>query len=233
MKIFFLKTIAFPVVAVFLFTALFGTYGQCSAESVTSPEKGAEQGFIELLPANADGLYSKHGWNHFGEGYFALDRQTGVLTAHSENGSGLLWYSARQFRDFVLELEYRVDNKDTNSGIFLRIPEMVTTNTYIYNSFEIQIFDNDRAGMKHFTGAIYDANPPTKRASRDPGQWNHFRITCRGLHITVELNGELVNDWKIKLSGKVETHWPKGYIGLQNYNGPLKVEFRKIRIKEL
>jgi hypothetical protein len=144
----------------------------------------------------------------------------------------LLWYSARQFQDFVLELEYLLDDHETNSGIFLRIPEMVINHDYIQSSFEVQIFDNDRAGMTHYTGAIYDANPPSKRASLGPGQWNQLRITCRGSWIAVELNGEVVNNWRLKPAGKVETHWPKGYIGLQNHDATSSVHFRNIRIRE-
>ena len=196
-------------------------------------ESSAGEGWLDLLGGNTEGSPSKHGWNHFGEGYFALDRNTGVLTAHSKDGSGLLWYSARRFQDFVLELEYRIEDLETNSGIFFRIPEPVVNHDYINNSFEIQIFDNDRAGMTHYTGAVYDANPPSKRASRNPGEWNHIKITCRGLRVTVELNGETVNDWELEPKGKVRTHWPKGYLGLQNHHGRSKISFRKIRIREL
>ncbi|MEA2064400.1 MAG: DUF1080 domain-containing protein [Gemmatimonadota bacterium] len=195
-------------------------------------ESPAGDGYIDLLSKH-EGKYNKHGWNHFGEGHFTIDHETGVLSAHSPEGSGLIWYSAAMFQDFVLELDFMVDDNQTNSGIFLRIPYMVENHDYIHDSFEIQIFDNERAGMTHYTGAIYDASPPLKKASRSPGQWNHFKITCQGQRMVVELNGELVNDWTTRPTGKIKTHWPKGYIGLQNHRGPSDVHFRNIRVKEL
>ena len=70
-----------------------------------------KQGFERILIEN-DGVYSKHGWNHYGPGYFDLNRQTGVLTSYG--GMGLFWYSLRKYKDFVLELEYKCSQPKTN-----------------------------------------------------------------------------------------------------------------------
>ena len=205
-----------------------------------------EQGYIDLLTKNDAGKYSKHGWNHYGPGCFSLDRDTGVLTSH--NGMGVFWYSVKKFGDFVLELDFMCDAKETNSGIFLRMPNMPASNDYIFECFEIQIYDADLdkadhvmhegaakmdPTMIHTTGAVYDAEAPKKKTSLGPGKWNHYKITCQGLRYMVELNGELVNDWMAEPRGKVATHWPKGYIGLQNHDATSSVHFRNIRIKEL
>jgi len=169
-----------------------------------------------------------------------------VLTSH--NGMGLFWYSAKKFGDFVLELDFMCDAKETNSGIFVRIPNMPASNDYIFECFEIQIYDaaldkkehvmHEGAAqmdptMLHTTGAVYDAEPPKKKTSLGPGKWNHYKITCQGLRYLVEINGEVVNDWMAEPRGKVETHWPKGYIGLQNHDATSSVHFHNIRIKEL
>ena len=205
-----------------------------------------DEGYIELLSKNDQGLYSKHGWNHYGPGYFTLDRKTGVLSAH--DGMGLFWYSAKQFGDFVLELDYMCDVKENNSGIFVRIPNMPTSNDYIFECFEIQIYDAAMDNIEHkmhegaakvdpsllhATGAVYDAEPPKKMASFGPGKWNHYKITCKGLRYTIELNGVQVNDWMAEPRGKVKSHWPKGYIGLQNHDATASIHFRDIKVKEL
>ncbi|MEA2064401.1 MAG: DUF1080 domain-containing protein [Gemmatimonadota bacterium] len=220
----------------------------CMALGFTAATVRAQEsdGYLDLLSKNDKGLYSKHGWNHYGPGSFTLDRKSGVLTSH--NGMGLFWYSARQFKDFVLELDFMCDAKETNSGIFFRIPNMPASNDYIFECFEIQIYDADlhkkdhvmHAGaakmdpsMLHTTGAVYDAKAPDKKASLGPGKWNHYKITCKGLNVVVELNGEKVNDWMLKPMGKVATCWPKGYIGLQNHDATSSVHFRNLRIKEL
>ena len=33
-----------------------------------------------------NGKYTKHGWNHYGPGYFTLDSETGVLKSHGGMG---------------------------------------------------------------------------------------------------------------------------------------------------
>jgi len=192
------------------------------------------QGYEELLKLDRGrGRYSKHGWNHYGPGYFELDEDTGILK--SFGGMGLFWYSARKFKDFVLELDYRCSQHDTNSGIFLRVPEMPINNDYIYHSFEIQIGDHFKG--THMTGAVYDAEPPKqdliKKAIKPTGEWNHYKITFKGDRIIVELNGIEVVNWKAEPRGKVKDFAREGYIGLQNHDSRSPVYFKNIFIKEL
>ncbi len=183
----------------------------------------------QQLLGRSDGRYEKHGWNHYGPGHFELDPKTGVLK--SQGGMGLLWYSARKYRDFVLELDFKCSRKDTNSGVFLRVPAVPASDDYIYHSLEIQIFDAGE-GI-HATGAAYDAEAPKLTASRPAGEWNHYKITFQGKHLTVELNGRLVLDWQAVPRGKVADIAAEGYVGLQNHDSLSPVYFRDIFIKEL
>ncbi len=186
------------------------------------------EGFEQLL-SRRNGYYEKHGWNHYGPGHFELDRRTGILK--SQGGMGLLWYSRKKYKDFILDLEFKCSQKNTNSGIFLRIPEVPTSDDYIYHSFEIQIYDAGE-GI-HRTGAVYDAQAPNREASRPTGEWNHFRIAFIGDRLTVELNGQMVVDWKAEPRGKVRDFAREGYIGLQNHDSLSPVYFRNIYIKEI
>lgn len=186
------------------------------------------QDYEEILGRPA-GKYGKSGWNHYGPGYFTLDERAGVL--QSQGGMGLLWYSVRKYKDFVLELDYRCSRKDTNSGVFLRVPDLPASNDYIYHSFEIQISDAEE-GI-HKTGAVYDAEPPTADAARPTGEWNHFKITFQGSRIQVELNGKAVLDWQVQPRGKVKDFAAEGYVGLQNHDSISPVSFKNVYIKEL
>jgi len=183
----------------------------------------------EEILGRSDGRYSMHGWNHYGPGYFELDERTGVLK--SQGGMGLLWYSVRKFKDFVLELDFKCFQKETNSGVFLRIPAVPASNDYINHSFEIQI--SEAGEGIHRTGAVYDAEAPKAAASRSIGEWNHFKITFQGSRIQVELNGQAVLDWNAEPRGKVKDFAPEGYIGLQNHDSIAPVFFKNICIKEL
>ena len=145
---------------------------------------------------------------------------------------GLLWYSAQAYEDFVLDLEFKCHSGNTNSGVFYRIPDVVTNNDYINKSFEIQINDSDVL-TKHTMGAVYDAEPAKLHASNSTGDWNHYKITVIKDEITVELNGKEVNKWKMEPRGKIKEFSLKGYIGLQNHDSHAKISFRNIFLKEL
>ena len=67
-------------------------------------EEELAEGFVPLIGEWENGGFNKHGWNHYGPGWFTLDHETGVLTSHG--GMGLLWYSAQMFGDFTLRLEF-------------------------------------------------------------------------------------------------------------------------------
>lgn len=186
------------------------------------------EGYEEILKRTG-GRYSKQGWNHYGPGHFTLDEKSGVLKGHG--GMGLFWYGAEKYRDFILELDYRCEDEFTNSGIFLRVPEVPASDDYIYHSFEVQI--NDAGEGVHKTGAVYDAEAPVADAAKPAGEWNHIRITFQGRLIRVELNGVLVVDWKAEPRGKVKDFASEGYIGLQNHDSRSPVYFRNIFVKKL
>jgi len=197
-------------------------------ERSEAQEVNLPDGYQQLLDSS-NGRFHKGGWNHYGPGYFELDPTTGILTSHG--GMGLFWYSVKEFGDFVLELDFRCADENTNSGVFLRVPGVPTSDDYIYHSFEIQI--SDAGEGIHQTGAAYDAEAPTHLASNPPGEWNHFKITFVGSRLQVELNGELVLNWEAEPRGKVEDFSLRGYVGLQNHGDLSPVSFRNIYLKEL
>jgi hypothetical protein len=207
---------------------LVGGYSNSEGQDTALAAAGMQSEREQILQSR-NGRYSKHGWNHYGPGYFELDPETGVLTSHG--GMGLLWYTVKPYGDFVLELEYKCADEHTNSGVFLRVPDVPTSNDYIYHSFEVQIYDAGE-GIHH-TAGVYDAEAPSESASNQPGEWNQFRITFRGNRIAVELNGKQVTDWLAEPRGKVEDFAQRGYIGLQNHDDRSPVYFRNIYVTEL
>ena len=184
-------------------------------------------GWTQIL-GRSGGRYEKHGWNHYGPGYFECDPRTGVLKG--QGGMGLLWYG-RKLKDFVLECEFKCSTESTNSGIFLRVPEVPVSDEYIYHAIEIQI--DDRSTGVHHTGAAYDIEAPKVLASRPTGEWNHIRIEFKGKHLTVVLNGQVVLDGEAHPGGKVRDLAPEGYIGLQNHDSQSPPFFRNVFLKVL
>ena len=193
-------------------------------------EEELADGFVPLIGEWENGGFNKHGWNHYGPGWFTLDHETGILASHG--GMGLLWYSAEMLGDFVLRLEFNPSVPDSNSGIFLRVPEMVTSDEYIYHSFEIQIHATAPEAI-HRTGAVYDAEAPSEDRAKAPGEWNDMEISFMGDRITVSLNGARVTDWVAEPRGKIQDFASRGYVGLQNHDWETSVYFRNIRVKKL
>ena len=167
------------------------------------------------------------GWRQAGPGGFRIDNRMLV----TEGGMGLLWYSARQFENFELRVDWKVKRKSDNSGVFVRFPPPTVANEpggdpqiAIDEGYEIQI-DAEGAPdgeMFHKTGAIYGLQPPTKLASRQPGEWNTFLIRVEGYIYNVTLNGEPV------ITNFKGNRLIRGHIGLQNHSLKDRVFFRNI-----
>lgn len=179
---------------------------------------GSAEGWITLF----DGT-SLDGWRMAGPGNFTLETDGSML---SRGGMGLFYYEKRMFRDFVLELEWKVDNRNTaNSGIFLRFPAKTNDPWYaVNNGYEIQIDDTD--DPSRYTGSVYGFQAPVKLASRPVGEWNQYRIQVTGQRYEVWLNGEKVNDF-------FGNRGREGYIGVQNHDAGSRVWFRNIRVQPL
>jgi glucose/arabinose dehydrogenase len=162
------------------------------------------------------------GWTQVGPGRFVVQSDGSIV---GEGGMGLLYYTPRTFRDFVLELEYRAESPGANSGIFVRFPERPKTpQDAVTGGYEIQI--DDTGDATHTTGSIYDVAAPTRMAAKPAGQWNHYRIEVAGQRYQVFLNGEKVNDF-------FGDRGREGYIGLQNHDVDSRVHFRNVRVTPL
>ena len=164
---------------------------------------------------------STAGWTMTGPGGFSV--QDGALV--SDGGMGLLWYERRRFRNFELEVDWKVARRCDNSGIFVRFPGRPRTPAdAVRSGYEIQIDDCDPNGPKYRTGSIYAAAPAARLASRPVGQWNRYLIRVVGQHYTVLLNGTRVTDFD-GARGMI------GYVGLQNHDAESHVSFRRVRVR--
>lgn len=176
-----------------------------------------QPGFVDLY--NGKDLT---GWEMTGPGSFVREEDGSLRT---EGGMGLLWYKERKFKDFVLELDWKAEKADSNSGVFVRFPNPPKSPLDAVNQgYEIQIADS--YDPPHRTGSIYSFKAPTTFASRKPNRWNTFRITVIGQKYTIELNGVKINEF----TGE---RGEEGYIGLQNHLPADKVWFRSVRLKPL
>ncbi len=167
---------------------------------------------------------------------WSVDKETGVIFVKGGGGGWLM--TEKQYGDFELRLEFKVPERG-NSGVALHSP---LKGDPAFVGMEIQILDDaghrDIQKWQH-TGSIYGVVPPSKLATKPLGEWNKYRITCKGRQVTIVLNGEKIvdanlDDYKEKTpDGKPHPGIlrEKGHVGLQEHGG--KVEFRNLFIKEL
>ena len=154
-------------------------------------------------------------------------------------GIGYHWfrYEAREFGDFVLKLEFKME-KGSNSGICMRTTR---TGSPPYTGFEVQVLDEyGKEPHKNSCGAIYDVVVPMFNAAKPAGEWNQLEVTCKGPLVVVVLNGLKVIDTDFsKLTnpiGKFSTPYAQlsrsGIIALQDHWKPI-TWYRNIRVKPL
>jgi hypothetical protein len=149
--------------------------------------------------------------------------------------------SERMYGDFVLELEWRHLKPGGNAGVFVRSEALPARGVPFTKSIEVQVLDGTET--KDYTShgdvfAIHGArlkpdrpHPsgwerclPSERRARPSPQWNHYKVTCRGGVLELEVNGALV-------SGASELSDPSGYLCLESEGS--EVHFRNLRVKEL
>ncbi|MFC7546056.1 ThuA domain-containing protein [Plantactinospora sp. GCM10030261] len=169
---------------------------------------------------------STTGWSQAGPGGFTNTDAT--LTSY--DGMGLYWYSAKQFTNYSLKLDWRMAGDD-NSGVFIGFPPSSDPWSAVNNGYEIQIDATDSPDRT--TGSVYGFKSPDI-AARDaalnpPGEWNTFELLVEGERLRVYLNGAQVNDF----TNPDPVRSLAGHIGLQNHGTGDDVSFRNIRIKEL
>ena len=91
-------------------------------------------GFATIFDGN-----NLNDWQMAGLGKFVIVKEAAL---QSEGGMGLLWYTKKMYRNFILKLDWKVSHKADNSGVFVRFPypdndPMIAVN----NGYEIQIDD--------------------------------------------------------------------------------------------
>ncbi|BCJ54103.1 glycosyl hydrolase [Actinoplanes sp. NBRC 14428] len=169
---------------------------------------------------------STTGWSQAGPGSFTNSDAT--LT--STGGMGLFWYSAKQFTNYSLKLDWKLAGDD-NSGVFIGFPPSTDPWSAVDNGYEIQIDATDAADRT--TGAVYTFKS-ADLAARDaalnpPGEWNTYELLVEGERLQVFLNGRKINDF----TNTNPARSLAGHIGLQNHGDGDDAAFRNVRIKEL
>lgn len=142
----------------------------------------------------------------------------------------------KEFADFELELEFKLESDRLNSGVQVRSASKPEFKNGRVHGYQIEIDPTSRG----WTGGIYDEarrgwlfpvkNRPEAQAAFRLGQWNKMRVVASGNQIKTWINDVPVADLKDDLSDR-------GFIALQVHASsevmPMEIRWRNIRLKEL
>jgi hypothetical protein len=191
---------------------------------------------------------SLEGWKqHGGKAKYRVEEEQ-IIGSSVPNTPNSFLCTEKEYGDFVLELEFKVDPA-LNSGVQIRSqvfdqPQEAEIGGKKFkfaadrvHGYQVEIDPSDRA----YSGGIYDEgrrgwlfdlkNNDAARKAFKQGDWNKFRIECRGDSIKTWINDVAAADLKDNVT-------PKGLIALQVHGvggreEPLEVRWRNIRIQEL
>jgi hypothetical protein len=172
---------------------------------------------------------SLSGWTYAGTGSTSRNGMTALQGAGgSAANAGVLYYGAREYKDFELSVDYRGAATNSNGGVLLRFPKPTAVADADRNGHQVAILDNGTTATR--TGAITQERPTVSYATstaanfKPTREWNTLHITAIGGRITVRLNGTQVSEF-------TNATRRSGYIGLENAG--TGVMYRNVRIKDL
>jgi hypothetical protein len=155
--------------------------------------------------------------------------EDGAIVCSGEKGPWLR--SERQYGDFCLRLEYRLE-PGGNSGVFVRVPK--DGNHHGKDSgVEIQVLDDNHpryADLKpyQYTGSVYAVVPAEPRVGLAPGEWNRLEINAAGDAYRITHNGVAVVNADAASHPELTERLKEGFFGLQNHS--TEAAFRHIRL---
>lgn len=183
-------------------------------------EPADESGFVNLFTGE-----TLPRWRQSGPGSFEV--ADGIATGRG--GMGLWWYSGQSYTNFILRGEWRQTGPRSDSGIFFRFPDPGEDPWIaVRQGHEFEFGVHPPPKPEEATGSFYPFHPPAADASRPPGEWNTYELTCIGPNYALRINGRLVNVWTDNQSRPLA-----GHVGIQNYDYPDAVQHRNLRIKRI
>jgi hypothetical protein len=193
--------------------------------------------------------YQEGGWVVASDGSMTCRMEEVTLKNGKKRvkGMGYIW-TKKDYSDFEISLSYKL-SEGANSGVFYRTDKSNPVNA----GFEIQLMDNEGFQKSHgikdakkLNGSFYEGKAPSSNPDKGVGEWNTFKLSCKGPRIRVAINGtEIidvnVDEWdtagknpdgtKNKFKTALKDLPRTGRIGLQNHGQV--VWFKDVVIRKL
>lgn len=162
-------------------------------------------------------------------------------TISCKAGKGGTIFTAAEYSDFVVRLEFKVPSGG-NNGLAIRYPGQGDT-AYV-GMCELQVLDDNYDKVKgkldprQVHGSAYGMVAAKRGFQKPNGEWNVQEVTVKGSTIKVVLNGTAILDCDLKDVKEFMANSPhpgkdrtKGHFGFAGHGDA--VVFRNVRIKDL
>jgi hypothetical protein len=196
-----------------------------SAPAATQPAGAAlPEGFVKLF----DGK-TLDGWKGRDSRWKVVD---GVIVGTTTKEDALkhneFLATEKEYGDFELRAKFLLKNH--NSGIQIRSK---AGNDFVVTGYQPDIAESRYTGILYEEGGrgiLADVKPEEVEKHIKKGDWNEYRIVCKGDNIQLFLNGfQTVNYTEKKADAP-----KKGIIAFQLHAGPpMQVKFKDVILKEL
>jgi hypothetical protein len=215
-RIYFLIASAFTGVAAMLATG--AASGQSAGPVDLLPDEGLH-GWTRIPIPPIDGLKPKMQWR--------VDPAQHTLICTGDGGHEMLRYD-KELGDFVFEADWRFTPRGEsetryNSGVFARASQYGE----IWYQAQTGLRGGYLFGNNIVDGAIqrFNLSKEMKENRVKPaGEWNHYEIRAQGSHMSLAVNGAVVNELP-------DCGLRRGYIGLEAKG--FEVTFRNLKLQVL
>ncbi len=193
--------------------------GNVRVRPTASGEESTEEGWTPLIDLEADDPLAD--WIVTEDGTWYVEDEVLI----GEGPRSHLFSPRRDFRDVEVRAEMKVSDGG-NSGIFLRAP---LAKMDWPKGYEAEV--NSSFADPNRTGSLIGFSPVLTHLVA-PDTWFEYRIRCQtdseGTHVTLRVNGIVVNDWVDELNA-----YPVGHIALQQHHDGSVIEVRRLEVREL
>ncbi len=174
-----------------------------------------------------------NGWKQI-NGTATYKVEDGAIVGTTAQGSpNSFLCSEKHYGDFELEFEVKVDT-DLNSGCQIRSNSLKDYQNGRVHGYQVEIATNGNAGFIYDEARrgwlSKDRSDEAARAAFKDGEWNKYRIVCKGDSLKTWVNGVPVADVTDSMTAS-------GFIGLQvhSVSGDPKwqVRWRNLKLREL
>jgi hypothetical protein len=187
------------------------------------------------------------GWKQLG-GEAKYSIEDGVIVGRSvPNTSNTFLATEKEFGDFELELDFKIDDPTFNSGVQIRSHARPKGDGEVVYGYQVEI--DPRPDRLWTAGIYFEVGSEARKAgwlndlakneaaqkAFKLGEWNHLKVVAKGRHIQTWLNGVPAADFT---DSDEKAFLPKGFIALQVHSvggakEPKEVRWQNIELTEL